>query len=70
MNEEEIIKNINEMIEYDVCYILISEDIESIKGLLYLYNEYKKENEKLRKENKDLKTDLEFYREIAMKGGQ
>ena len=26
--------------------------------------------EKLQKENKELKTDLEFYKEIAMKGGQ
>ena len=72
MNEEEILKNINEMITLidDECYISIPEDIESIKGLFYLYNKYKKENKKLQKVNKELKTDLEFYREIAMKGGQ
>ena len=40
MNEEEILKNINEMITLidDECYISIPEDIESIKGLFYLYN--------------------------------
>lgn len=54
MNEEEIIKNINEMIELieDECYISISEDIESIKGLLNYYHKYKEENNKQIEDNK------------------
>lgn len=47
MNKEEILKNINEMIELidDECYLSIPEDIESIKGLLDLYNKEKEKNE-------------------------
>lgn len=53
MSEEEIIENINEMIELidDECYISIPEDIESIKGLLDLYNKEKEQLELTRRDN-------------------
>lgn len=53
MSEEEIIKNINEMIELinHECYISISEDIESIKALLSLYIILKTKYEKQKKIN-------------------